>query len=214
MRMSSKYSLVQYDENDYKRKEAMNKFGGAIGSQFQKKKGGTSRTPKNYEDEESLENMSMAFQKLSDILRNKEECNEMREVAGQMCWVKAAYINGNVFGKISCVRSSKSYDFDFKPLTWRKGFLLLAELQRLYFQYEEQKTATGKKKGVFLKVKPEKDCPTDKFNLDDSELIYLAKIMGCRDSFVKMVLTNQRVTNDQTVHVEVHMQDQVLEIDV
>ena len=47
-----------------------------------------------------------------------------------------------------------------------------------------------------MKVKPEKDCPTDKFNLDDSELIYLAKIMGCRDPFVKMVLTNQRVTND------------------
>ena len=41
----------------------MNKFGGAIGSQFQKKKGGggSSRTPKNFEEEESLENMSMAF---------------------------------------------------------------------------------------------------------------------------------------------------------
>ena len=103
--------------------------------------------------------MSMAFRKLSDILRNKEECNELREVAGQQCWIKASYINGNVFGKISCVRSSRSYDFDFKPLTWRKGFLLLAELQRLYFEYEERKTPTGKKKGVFLKIKDEKDCP-------------------------------------------------------
>ena len=32
MRLSSKYSLVQYNDNDLKRKEAMNKFGGAIGS--------------------------------------------------------------------------------------------------------------------------------------------------------------------------------------
>ena len=147
----------------------------------------------------------MAFRKLSDILRNKEECNELREVAGWQCWVKAAYINGNVFGKICCVRSSRSYDFDFKPLAWRKGFLLLAELQRLYFEYEEQKTATGKKKGVFLKVKEEKECPQDKFNLDDSELIYLGKIVGCREPFVKMVLTNNRATNDQAIYVKVHM---------
>ena len=40
--------------------------------------------------------MSLAFRKLSDILRNKEECNELREVAGQQCWIKASYINGNV----------------------------------------------------------------------------------------------------------------------
>ena len=57
----------------------MNKFGGAIGSQFQKRKT-VSITPK--EEDESLESMSMAFRKLSDILRNKEECNELREVAG------------------------------------------------------------------------------------------------------------------------------------
>lgn len=82
---------------------------------------------------------------------------------------------------MSCVRSNKSYSFDFKPLSWRKGFLLLAELQRLYFEYEERKSTLGnsKKKGVFLKVKEERACPTDRFNLDDSELIYLAKIVGC-----------------------------------
>ena len=56
-----------------------------------------------------------------------------------------------------------------------------------------------------MKVKEEKDCPQDKFNLDDSELIYLGKIVGCREPFVKMALTNNRATNDQTIYVKIHM---------
>ena len=57
-------------------------------------------------------------------------------------------------------------------------------------------TDVTEKKGVFLQIKDEKDCPQDRFNLDDSELIYLAKIVGCREPFVKMILTNDRANND------------------
>ena len=63
-------------------------------------------------------------------------------------------------------------------------------------------------------MKAEQDCPTDRFNLDDSELIYLAKIVGCQDPFVKMVLTCNRVEQEQQIHVCVHMKGQLLRIDV
>ena len=158
------------------------------------------------ENDFTFENVSGAFRKLADILRNKEECNELREVAGQQCLVKAAYLNGNVSGKLSCLRSNKTYTFDFKPISYRKGFLLLAELQRLYFEYEERKVSGfNKKKGVFLKVKPEIECPVDRFNLDDSELIYLSKIVGCQDPFVKMILSCNQVENEAAIHIAVYM---------
>ena len=121
--LASKYSFIQESTEQAAKKEAMSKFEGAMGRTF------VERTPRAQgEGEASLEGLSLAFRKLSDILRNKEECRELREIAGQQCWVSAAYLNGNVSGKLSCLRSNKTYQFDFKPLSFRKGFLLLAEL--------------------------------------------------------------------------------------
>ena len=56
-----------------------------------------------------------------------------------------------------------------------------------------------------MKVKQEKDCPTDRFNLDDSELIYLAKIIGCQDPYVKMVLTTNRIEREDIINICVYM---------
>ena len=41
------------------------------------------RKSQGKQNDTSLDNISLAWKKLSDIIRNKVRCNELREIAGQ-----------------------------------------------------------------------------------------------------------------------------------
>lgn len=70
--------------------------------------------------------MMMAFQKKQDHFSGHYK------ISGIRCVVQAEQLNSRVVGRVSCSRSNKLYQFDYKQLT-RKRFNIHEELLRLYF---------------------------------------------------------------------------------
>lgn len=128
-----------------------------------------------------------ASEKLAWVVRNKEVVNKMTYVSGQLCYIKAAYMSGLVAGNVNRINSCTQYKFEFKPLSMlNKKTLLLAEINRLYFDY---KTCQGKKKIVLCyKSEEEYDKENIDYNLLDSELRFLAQIDGVRQPYISMFM--------------------------
>jgi hypothetical protein len=54
-------------------------------------------------------------------------------ISGIECMIKADQLNGKVVGQLSCKRSSKPFNFNYKPIQYRRENDIRAELSRLYF---------------------------------------------------------------------------------
>ena len=124
-------------------------------------------------------------------------------ISGELCYVKAAYMSGLVAGNVNRMNSCTQYKFEFSPLSFlNKKTLLLAEIQRLYFDY---KTLDGKKKVVLCyKSEAEYDKDNLDYNLLDSELRYLAQIDGCRQPYIKMFM-KRRKENRSLVDITINI---------
>ena len=133
---------------------------------------------------------------MSMLLIYKEQIETSIMISGLMCYVKANYVNGCVDGFINSSHSTKLHRFNFLPLKkLNRKPLIIAEIKRLYWEYfpsEHSKRGPDGRHGLCLCWKLEHECDPYDHNFLDKELIYLAKIDGSRQKYIKMILLRCR----------------------
>ena len=132
---------------------------------------------------------------MSMMLVYKEQIDSAINIGGFQCFVKASYVNSRVSGFVTSEHSNRKYEFDFEPMkSLQRKRLVVAEVNRLYWDYfpsaGRERGSIGQT-GIVLCVKPDQSSDDDRidYNFLDKELIYLAKIDGSRQKYIKMILT-------------------------
>ena len=148
--------------------------------------------------EEAFEDLDRAHHALTLMLTYKESMECSMVIGGMQSHVKANYVHGQVEGVVSCMRSSRKFEFEFDPLKglFRKN-LIIAEVKRLYWDYipmHSSKFVPESKSGLTLCFKGEDECDPDNFNFLDREQYYLAQIKGSRQKYICMLLTRRSKT--------------------
>ena len=109
------------------------------------------------------------------------------DISGQLCFVRANYSGAFITGTLSLYTSGKVYAIEFpRRNIFKKKQQLYLELKRLYFVYRADHAKN--KYSIMLDYVKEDDLIPNDFNLLETHMIFLGKILGSPKPFIRINL--------------------------